>query len=543
MFKKLSLTLILPSLLLADWTIGLSSNSTLKISQEYVETFPKEIQKDIFIEQVEDKYRVNYGVFSTYDDSENRMLELAQDYNYLYDMYIRKTKKKVYKEETKIEDLWTISISSMSSLNGANDIINEQIDDIKDKLYIEKYKNFYRINFDRFKTYEDAKNLQKVLSNEFSILKDGFVTKSNYKNIIKTEDYEDNRIISNTINIDKPITDENNKKVILSNSNPIDNYSANQNREEINTDRVPTVLVENDSNRTYKKEIFYSKNNSDVIIKDKKTTILIENESNKVHKDEVFYNKQDSDEVIKDRKPVRLEDNIVKNVPCCIEPYNPNKFGIDLKSISFKEYGDFKFGTLGNMINLKDDLNIKDKNITLIPEVFFKNNDYKLTFSYENYKADGKATLVSDLILDDYTYLTSDVVKTNLSTSIYNFGYRYNLLNTDLGFNLINFEKSLELNNNSNITKIDLNYNLFALGIDKDFTYDHFLTNLGFKYGLGTNIDYMNYNLGIGLRNIYINDSSLMLGYQKTKLNIKDGEIYNGTSNYDGIYIDFKKSF
>ncbi|MEA3553783.1 MAG: SPOR domain-containing protein [Campylobacterota bacterium] len=212
-----------------------------------------------------------------------------------------------------------------------------------------------------------------------------------------------------------------------------------------------------------------------------------------------------------------------------------------LKMSQTKLSGDLMFGTNGTSVDFGT-IGVGKTN-SFIPSIeVIIGKKHKVKSSYTTSIFSGNSKLSNPIILDNYTYNSGENISTNISTTWYQNGYKYNYKDNDLGLNIHSYNSDIKISNNTNTTSVNLSYLFLALTFDKYHHFNGYAIGYGGSIGKGSGVNYLDYYLNLEKPINYIKDSSISIGYSSQRLSFDDS-IYSGKSNHQGIDFMFKKEF
>ncbi|MEA3352701.1 MAG: hypothetical protein U9Q33_02645 [Campylobacterota bacterium] len=534
-YKLLLVTVFCLSLDAQDrWTIGVSSTTTLKNAQAFVDKNSDKFKNSLSINKIdENKYHVNYGLFNNYYKSKKALGKIDISGAYIRKINIRDTNKKALKA-------WTIGLATTSSLKSADNFVNKIPKNYKKNISIEKIRdNRYFVNYKSYNTYKETKNallklLQEHCFNGAYIRKTKNISskdRSNNERSYRVEEVYVNDLLpyDNSYEEQMNIDDEDYQNSNISQvtlEQQINSQTSLENKKSY----LPMLKTNNEqiSTKEQNNDLIYHK--IDLNIKDIKP---LDDSA------PVSYRKEDDfkqDEIIyipKDLQRIYLNNDI-------FDQKNYKTAGIKLKYFPSSLSGEFKFGTSSSTIDFNSDLNLNKTINGFTPSVFYKQGKHKGYLNYTPLNSTVSSTLNSNIIVDNYTYTANDNITTKVDSTIFNAGYRYNIYDFDIGADFYNLSKNITVADNQNKTDIDLDYNIYALGIEKEHNFNNkYILSYGLKYGAGENISLIDYYLSGGLKGIMLKNSLISFGYQSKTFDIEDS-VYKGETTYDGPFINIQ---
>jgi OOP family OmpA-OmpF porin len=222
--------------------------------------------------------------------------------------------------------------------------------------------------------------------------------------------------------------------------------------------------------------------------------------------------------------------------------------GIELLYQQTKVDGDYKLGTSGSSVDVRDDLGMTGKSVNLKPKIYtWLNDDNKIDFSAEMLQWNANNTINKTIAGQNF----NSAVKSNLDVDTFQFGYGYKvagddksnlLFGTDL--NIFSASQTIAsatqgLSAKSSKTslvptlKLEGKYDLDGFGVEGKVA--------GMTYGDKGN--FLEYAAGIFFGCPVIDDLSWRVGYRVKDFQDIDLDSFNGDMKFSGIYAGFNYPF
>lgn len=215
-------------------------------------------------------------------------------------------------------------------------------------------------------------------------------------------------------------------------------------------------------------------------------------------------------------------------------------FAISLEYANNNLSGDLKTKGNGSKVDFENDLGLDKADQTLIPKLSMKIDKHKVSFSHYANKVSNQQVLTNDIIVDGFTYTTGSNVNSSFNLRSTTLGYRYDYNSFDIGIDYLMFENNIDISTHAKTINIDGEYNLIILAVDKKVDIANNRFAFGAGLGMGSDIDYMRYNLAYEYP--MTSDMDLSAGYEAKQMDI-DSKSYDSSMDFNKFFIKFNKTF
>lgn len=485
------------------WTIGLSTTSNIKNAQTFIKKSP--YKYSLAVNKVKNRYQVNYGLYDSYREAKRDLPAVKN--------------KGAYIRKIKAEKKFTIGLSTTSSYKNARAFVNRYFNKYSSSVSINKVKNKYLVNYGVFKSYKEAKRALSALGSK-KPFKGGYI-----RSIIVAKDHQST------------------KKNIKASLKKADK-KANVIKKEIYYVSSSELQKTNSTSANGFEPLKESEKKDDEIKEEMQSASSTESQNtNSFNQFEPFVsldeNTTKEDEPKEEEKAENKKEDLFKPA---LESKTKSIFGIGIEYSPVFLEGDFKFINSSSTVNLKDDRGIDEFSGSVLPNLYYKRGKHKIFANYMGTEYTSEHIIDKVLDSSDLVYKLGEKVDTDIETNIFTTGYRYNYKSFDVGLDYYNISSKLSFVNSVSNMNIDLDYDIYALGLDKEYLMSRFLVSFGLGYGMGKDISLYNYYLSAGIKDPYIDDSSISLGYKAKVFDITDDQ-YDAELQYNGFYINFNKEF
>jgi len=394
-----------------------------------------------------------------------------------------KANKKVIKQDP---HHYTYVFSNLKNTKNARLFIARYLKNNKDDVFVIKHKNRYRVSYGAFKNKTEARKFKSKLPYSLKKL-DKFLVR--YPFDLKT-DYTD--VVLKMI--------------------PMGTLMA----PEVIKEEVPTEPVKNEAIAKADDKAINRKEPQE----EKKKDSSKENKNDKKPKDD--------DKIKAEPKAIREEKSKIK-------------FAVDLQYTPLIVDNTFTYLAGGTKVDTQGDLKLDEASTTIIPTFYLDYGKHQLFATYFGVDQSSTTTLANTLVFSGNTYNAGDSVSAKYTTDWYISGYRYMYnKNTKFGLDIHNYSNTFTLGPGH--VKKEFIFPALSIDMTHDIN-ERYSLQYGGSYGLQLgDLSYLNYYLGAGINNLWIDNSNISLGYNSKNLSIEDNG-YDGDSEYKGLFLKFKKEF